>query len=147
MQLDNNLKSVVADRLKQFDNLNEKTLEELQENFVNTIKQQTAEDHIKFIFLLNKDLDAVFSDDVTDGFLKLSEEEMHTIYDLSESLFRLQDEMREYYYNDELRNQMIDKFGERCLEARIEHSKQAMKMLYRIFNNLGMTNPSKELFV
>lgn len=138
-----NVKDIVLERLSIFFDMPNKTLEGIQSEQRSKMDLIPLEEHIKQVFVASNTIQDIFDKDNNDEFTSMDESDKETNEVLKEELAVLQAELREYYYDENLRDQIIDKFGERCKEFRIKQLNHGIKLLYDLFKAYAIENPAE----
>lgn len=137
------VKDIVLERLSIFYDMPNKTLEDIQSAQLIKMNLIPLEEHIKQVFVTSFAIQDVFDKDGNDEFNTMDESDKETNLALQDELVVLQAELREYYYDESLRDQIIDKFGERCKDFRIRQLNHGVKLLYDLFKALSVENPTE----
>jgi hypothetical protein len=138
-----NVKDIVLERLSIFFDMPNKTLESIQSEQLAKMDLIPLEEHVKQVFVAPNTIQDVFDKETNDDFSTMDESDKETNEELKEELVVLQAELREYYYDENLRDQIIDTFGERCKEFRIRQLKHGIKLLYDLFKAHEVKNPDE----
>lgn len=136
-------KNIILDRLAMFYGMSEKTLDSIIEDQNAKLDAIDLEEHIKQVFVAPSGIQEVFEKANNDEFSTMTQEDRDTNEALSKELSSLQEELREYYYDENLRNQIIDKFGERCKDFRTRQLNHAVKLLYDLFLSTKIETPAE----
>lgn len=138
-----NVKDIVLERLSIFYDMSNKTLEDIQAEQIVKMDLIPFEEHVKQVFVAPKALQDVFDKDTNDEFSTMDESDKETNLILQDELIVLQAELREYYYDETRRDQILDKFGQRCKDFRIRQLNHAVKLLYDLFKAHEVKSPDE----